>query len=117
MRMRPARLAAVCAMIALAVVGAANMLDAAAGAAHRAGGAAATARGRTLFVASCGSCHTLRAAHTRATAGPNLDRAFRRVKKAKVRRIVRRVTARGKGAMPAGILTGSKAATVAAYVA
>src|SRR5262249_39888857 len=34
------------------------------------------AQGRTLFVAKCGSCHTLANAKTQGTIGPNLDRAF-----------------------------------------
>ena len=33
---------------------------------------------KALFVADCGSCHRLRAPRTRGTAGPSLDRAFRR---------------------------------------
>jgi mono/diheme cytochrome c family protein len=33
-------------------------------------------RGRQLFVAKCGTCHTLSQAGTTATIGPNLDAAF-----------------------------------------
>jgi cytochrome c2 len=33
-------------------------------------------RGRQLFVAKCGTCHTLAQAGTTATIGPNLDAAF-----------------------------------------
>jgi mono/diheme cytochrome c family protein len=33
-------------------------------------------RGKQLFVAKCGSCHTLAAAGTTQTIGPNLDHAF-----------------------------------------
>jgi mono/diheme cytochrome c family protein len=32
--------------------------------------------GQTLFTSSCGSCHTLQAAGTSGTIGPNLDNAF-----------------------------------------
>ena len=32
--------------------------------------------GKTLFVAKCGSCHTLAKANTQGTIGPNLDDAF-----------------------------------------
>ena len=34
-------------------------------------------RGRQLFVAKCGTCHTLAQAGTTATTGPNLDYAFK----------------------------------------
>lgn len=34
-------------------------------------------RGRQLFVAKCGTCHTLAQAGTTATTGPNLDDAFK----------------------------------------
>src|SRR5437763_4934557 len=33
--------------------------------------------GKKLFVAKCGSCHTLSRADTKGTVGPNLDAAFR----------------------------------------
>jgi mono/diheme cytochrome c family protein len=35
-----------------------------------------TQNGQTLFVSSCGACHTLAAAGTNGTIGPNLDDAF-----------------------------------------
>jgi mono/diheme cytochrome c family protein len=31
------------------------------------------AKGKSVFTANCGSCHTLAAAHTTGTVGPNLD--------------------------------------------
>lgn len=34
------------------------------------------AKGRTLFIANCGNCHTLAEAGTTATIGPDLDAAF-----------------------------------------
>jgi mono/diheme cytochrome c family protein len=34
-------------------------------------------RGKELFVAKCGSCHTLADAGTKGQIGPNLDDAFR----------------------------------------
>jgi mono/diheme cytochrome c family protein len=40
------------------------------------GGNADTVRGRALFQAKCGTCHTLAQAGTSATVGPNLDAAF-----------------------------------------
>ena len=33
--------------------------------------------GKTLFISKCGGCHTLAAAGTTGTIGPNLDDAFR----------------------------------------
>lgn len=38
---------------------------------------ASTSRGRELFVANCGTCHTLAEAATTAQVGPDLDYAFR----------------------------------------
>jgi mono/diheme cytochrome c family protein len=35
-----------------------------------------TQNGQTLFVSDCGSCHSLQAAGTSGTIGPNLDNAF-----------------------------------------
>src|SRR5690242_10797420 len=41
-----------------------------------AGRQADTQSGQQLFTQSCGSCHTLSAAGTSGTLGPNLDNAF-----------------------------------------
>ncbi|HJU36148.1 MAG TPA: c-type cytochrome [Gaiellaceae bacterium] len=41
-----------------------------------AGGTPDTSNGQKLFSASCGACHTLQAAGTTGTIGPNLDNAF-----------------------------------------
>jgi cbb3-type cytochrome c oxidase subunit III len=41
-----------------------------------AGGPPDTQSGQQLFTANCGSCHTLSAAGTSGTIGPNLDNAF-----------------------------------------
>ena len=115
MTLRDHRIAALAAV--LAMVGAsASLLDAGAQPPPGAPVAAATSA-KALFVANCGSCHQLRAAGTRGTAGSNLDRAFRRTKRTRIRRIVLRAIQRGDGAMPAGILTGAHAKQVAAYVA
>ena len=35
-----------------------------------------TDKGKTLFLAKCGGCHTLAAAGSHGTQGPNLDDAF-----------------------------------------
>lgn len=37
------------------------------------GAAAASAEGKTIFTTNCGSCHTLQAAGTTGTVGPDLD--------------------------------------------
>lgn len=73
--------------------------------------------GRKLFIASCGSCHTLRAAGATGTDGPNLDRLYRHTKRSKIKGRVRRTIRNGASGMPAGILAGRNADAVAAYVA
>lgn len=69
--------------------------------------------GKEIFTAKCGSCHTLSAAGTNGTVGPNLDAlkpSFPRVK---------RQVIRGGAAMPAfkGVLTDKQIDAVARYVA
>jgi mono/diheme cytochrome c family protein len=71
-----------------------------------AGGAA----GEELFVSGCGSCHTLAAAGTTGTIGPNLDDL------APPKDEVLKVIAEGPGSMPAEIYTGKEAEQVADYV-
>jgi mono/diheme cytochrome c family protein len=111
------RLGATVATLAVGCGGLAVTQAATTGAAAGSGAASAATSARRLFVADCGSCHTLKAAHTRSAAGPNLDRRFRRTKRSKIRPIVLRAIRQGDGAMPAGILTGRRARSVAAYVA
>jgi mono/diheme cytochrome c family protein len=74
-------------------------------------------RGGQLFVENCGSCHTLAAAGTGGTVGPDLDGLFAGRRRADIEPIVRRQIATGGGAMPAGILTDGDADAVAEYVA
>lgn len=71
------------------------------------------ANGKDIFVAKCGSCHTLADAGTTGTVGPNLD-----VLKPPFD-IVKNQVIHGGGAMPAfqGILTDKQIAAVAKYVA
>lgn len=79
--------------------------------------------GKQLFVAKCGSCHTLSHATTNGIVGPNLDDAFREdridgFKSAAIEGLVSywiRTPDSG-GVMPAGILRGRQASDVAAYV-
>jgi len=69
--------------------------------------------GETIFKAKCGSCHTLAAAGTKGTIGPNLDQLkppFAKVKSQVIK---------GGGAMPAfeNLLTDAQIESVAHYVA
>ncbi len=67
--------------------------------------------GKDLFVSNCGSCHTLSAAGTTGTVGPNLDDL--KPDQATVQAAVQS----GPGAMPSNLLTGAQAQQVAAFVA
>ena len=79
--------------------------------------------GKQLFVAKCGSCHTLSHAGTQGIVGPNLDDAFREdridgVNASSIKGLVSywiRTPDSG-GVMPAGLLAGRQASDVAAYV-
>jgi cytochrome c551 len=78
------------------------------------GGGAAAEPGEELFVSNCGSCHTLSAAGTSGATGPDLDTLA--PDEAQVLAAIENGGA-GSGAMPAGIVTGTDAEEVAAYVA
>ena len=79
--------------------------------------------GKKLFIAKCGSCHTLAHAASKGIVGPNLDDAFREdridgVRSASIEGLVSywiRTPDAG-GVMPAGLLKGRQASDVAAYV-
>jgi mono/diheme cytochrome c family protein len=93
--------------------------------------------GQQLFSSTCGSCHTLQAAGTSGTIGPNLDNAFAADRKqgypdSSIENVVLDQIRLGSGPietytngkhftpktqMPANLLTGQNAADVAAYVA
>jgi cytochrome c6 len=69
--------------------------------------------GKAIFAsAGCASCHTLRAAGSHGTIGPNLDE-----RRPSMDKVVERVT-EGKGMMPSfkGQLTASQIQSVAAFV-
>ena len=81
-------------------------------------------RGKQLFVAKCGSCHTLSHATTSGTVGPNLDDAFRQdradgVKSTSIQGLISYWIQypNTQGAMPAMLVKGQDAQNVAAYVA
>jgi mono/diheme cytochrome c family protein len=81
-------------------------------------------RGKQLFVAKCGACHTLARAGTKGTVGPNLDAAFRQsLSDGFQRSVVHGVVADqiqfpGRSSkMPAHLVTGDNVGDVAAYVA
>ncbi len=80
--------------------------------------------GKQVFVAKCGSCHTLARAETKGLVGPNLDEAFRSAldegeKRSTVRGIVEKQIQipNPEGAMPKNLVSGAKARDIAAYVA
>jgi plastocyanin len=80
--------------------------------------------GKQLFVAKCGSCHTLARAGTSGTVGPNLDAAFAQsrrdgLKSNDIRGVVnfQVVYPNPQGAMPAGLAKGQSAGDIAGYVA
>jgi cbb3-type cytochrome c oxidase subunit III len=94
----------------------------------RAVSSADTQNGQKLFSSTCGACHTLAAAGTSGTVGPNLDDAFRadlkqHFKQSTIQNVVLDMIRLGSGpvaggaSMPAHLYTGQDAQDVAAYVA
>jgi mono/diheme cytochrome c family protein len=73
-------------------------------------GAQSSTDGKALFKGKCGSCHTLAAAGTSGTFGPNLDD----LKPVKDR--VLAAIAAGPGPMPNNLYEGAEAETVATFV-
>ena len=92
-------------------------------------GAGDTARGKELFLEKCGSCHVLADAGSPGVIGPNLDDAFSQAREDglgenTIRSVVRGQIAypveepiTGQTGMPADLVTGEDAESVAAYVA
>jgi cbb3-type cytochrome c oxidase subunit III len=81
-----------------------------------------TDQGKKLFLAKCGSCHTLAAAGTHGTQGPNLDNAFvharsQGFKQVTIEQVVRDQIELAIPPMPANLVRGTDADAVAAYVA
>jgi cytochrome c6 len=75
--------------------------------------AAAAGPGKQLFAATCGTCHTLRAAGTSGQVGPDLDQL--KPDEARVLAAIRN-GGTGQGIMPTNIYTGKQAQQVAAFV-
>jgi mono/diheme cytochrome c family protein len=71
--------------------------------------------GKTLFISTCESCHTLEAVQAHGVTGPNLDE-LGGLDKARVREAIKR-GGTGTGRMPPELLDGAEAEAVAAYVA
>ncbi len=78
-----------------------------------AGGGKKATSGKDIFLANCGSCHTLADAGTSGTIGPNLDQVKPPLN------VAERQVINGGGAMPAfkGTLTPAQIKAVAKYVA
>ena len=84
-------------------------------------------KGKQLFTATCGGCHTLAEAGTKGTIGPNLDAAYEQprangFKDSSFEALVREQIMLGfpfaqPTPMPANLLSGQDARDVAAYVA
>jgi plastocyanin len=78
--------------------------------------------GKQLFTQRCGSCHTLADANTKGTIGPNLDEAFQQdvadgLGRDTIEGVVRKqIEIPQGGVMPANLVTGHDADSVAAYV-
>jgi mono/diheme cytochrome c family protein len=81
------------------------------------------ARGKELFTQRCGACHVLAQAGTKGVQGPNLDLAFIQsirdgLGRSTIEGVVRKqISLPEGGEMPADLVTGTDADSVAAYVA
>lgn len=92
-------------------------------------GSGDTTRGKELFKGKCGQCHVLADAGTAGVIGPNLDNAFRQSRadglgERTIQAVVRgqisypvEEPTTGLPGMPANLVTGDDAESVAAYVA
>jgi mono/diheme cytochrome c family protein len=72
--------------------------------------------GKSVFVASCGTCHVLKAAKTTGTIGPDLDRT--KLAYATIRNVVTKGKSGSEGTMPPfrGTLSTKQIQNVAAFV-
>jgi cytochrome c oxidase subunit II len=79
-------------------------------------------QGKQLFISKCGGCHRLQDAGTQGASGPDLDGAFAGAKAqdfklSTIRQVVYDQIYHAADPMPRELVTGSDAASVAAYVA
>lgn len=81
-----------------------------AGCGSSSGGGGGSKSPKQTFAGTCGSCHTLKAAGTNGTFGPNLDQLA--PDEARVVAAIKN----GPGPMPNGLLKGKDADAVATYV-
>jgi mono/diheme cytochrome c family protein len=72
-------------------------------------------RGKTLFMQSCASCHTLKAVNARGITGPNLDK-LGKMTTSRVQNAIK-IGGTGQNRMPAGLLQGKNAEAVGKFVA
>lgn len=105
----------------LVLIGAAFLL-AGCGTGGMASGHGDQQNGQKLFQSKCGGCHTLAAAGTPGTVGPNLDDAFRAdkqqgFKESTIENVVLLQIRQPSAPMPKNLVKGQDAQDVAAYVA
>jgi plastocyanin len=87
------------------------------------GGKADETKGKQLFTQKCGACHVLENAGTKGVQGPNLDLAFKQsvadgLGRSTIKGVVlEQIKLPQGGVMPAKLVTGNDAESVAAYVA
>jgi len=101
---------------------AAVSITAGCGTGGKASGTADPQNGETLFKSSCGGCHTLAAAGTSGTIGPNLDASFgpskqQGFKESTIQNVVLLQIREASKPMPDNLVKGQDAQDVAAYVA
>jgi cbb3-type cytochrome c oxidase subunit III len=109
------------AAVGLVLIGAAALIAGGCGSVGRVESGDA-GKGQQLFVKDCGACHTLAAAGTSGTIGPNLDDAFRfarsqSFKVSTIEDVVRGQIAYASPPMPQNLVTGDDADSVAVFVA
>jgi cbb3-type cytochrome c oxidase subunit III len=105
----------------LFLIGAALLL-AGCGTGGKASSHADQTNGQKLFQSKCAGCHTLAAAGSQGTVGPNLDDAFRgdkeqHFKESTIQNVVLLQIRQPSPPMPANLVKGEDAQDVAAYVA
>jgi plastocyanin len=87
------------------------------------GGKVDEAKGKQLFTQKCGACHVLENAGTKGVQGPNLDLAFKKsvedgLGRSTIKGVVKeQIKLPQGGVMPAKLVEGDDAESVAAYVA